>query len=752
MPQDISLLDLVKLDDLQRLIDLAWETASLPARLVDEGGNVLYASAGWSSWPHIPQPTQTLASYTDRQDQLGELRLAGGLRQVWLPFRVHNVNIAWIVLGEFSYSEETIRLTDLKELSNQSGLTLEECRARLNEVPHISQVKLTSFTETFRWQVNFVSNLADSTLEIRHQLEERKQAQAALSEMEKRYQSIFNGVQDGILVETSDGDILDVNEPACQMYGYTREEFLRLNLRILVAPGHPVIYLAPEAGTFSSPSRSMNLRKDGSAFPVELSGRRWEIEGQVLTLVVVRDVTQRDQAEKATNLARERLELALDATSAGLWDYDIPRRLNYSNQRWFSMLGYQEDEIPNPTESWQVLIHPDDRNRVITIYEQYLAGQRSNYDIEFRMRCKDGSWLWVQSRGRIVQRSPEGKPLRVVGTHIDISVRKAAEAALRASEEKFYKSFQTSPDAIHIVRLSDMQYLDINHGFVRLTGYAPEDIVGKTVHDLSVWVDPAQFEHMLAELTRKQEVLGMEMSFRRKDGTIGTGLIAARSFELEKEACFLGIIRDITDRKRDEELLQDAHLRLEWAYEATLLGWNRALEMKDVATKRHSDRCIDRTLDLARAAGLNDEEELRMIKYGAILHDIGKLAIPDKILNKPDTLTAEEWALMRRHPLYAREMLQGIEYLEPVLPLITNHHEHWDGSGYPSGLEGEEIPLSARIFAIVDVYDSITHERPWRPLQSESEALDYIRSNSGQHFDPRLVKLFLALIAAEKKH
>ena len=255
---------------------------------------------------------------------------------------------------------------------------------------------------------------------------------------------------------------------------------------------------------------------------------------------------------------------------------------------------------------------------------------------------------------------------------------------------------------------------------------------------------------MLAKLADQHEVLGMELAFRRKDGTIGTGLIAARSLDLDGEACFMGIIRDISDRKQAEGLLQDAHLRLEWAYEATLLGWNRALEMKDIATRRHSDRCVDQTVDLARAAGILDETDLRMIKYGAILHDVGKLAIPDKILNKPNPLSPEEWVIMRRHPLFAHEMLLGIEYLESVLPLVTNHHERWDGSGYPFGLKGDEIPLSARIFAIVDVFDSITHERPWRATLTQAEAVEYIRTNSGLHFDPRLVKLFLEMIANEK--
>jgi HD-GYP domain-containing protein (c-di-GMP phosphodiesterase class II) len=140
------------------------------------------------------------------------------------------------------------------------------------------------------------------------------------------------------------------------------------------------------------------------------------------------------------------------------------------------------------------------------------------------------------------------------------------------------------------------------------------------------------------------------------------------------------------------------------------------------------------------------ERDLIHIRRGALLHDIGKMGVPDRILLKPDNLTDEERELMQRHPDYAHELLSHIEYLRPALGIPYCHHEKWDGTGYPRGLKGEEIPLDARIFAVVDVYDAVTSDRPYRPAWTKGRALEYIKSLSGTHFDPRVVDAFLELL------
>jgi putative nucleotidyltransferase with HDIG domain len=191
--------------------------------------------------------------------------------------------------------------------------------------------------------------------------------------------------------------------------------------------------------------------------------------------------------------------------------------------------------------------------------------------------------------------------------------------------------------------------------------------------------------------------------------------------------------------------LQRSNVELTLAYDATIEGWARALELRDRETKGHSQRVTEMTLQLASSLGLT-ESELEHTRRGTLLHDIGKMGVPDQILNKPGPLTDQEWEIMRQHPIYAYNMLTPIAYLRPALDIPYCHHEKWDGSGYPRGLAGEQIPLTARIFAVVDVWDALRSDRPYRPAWTEKKALQYIIDEAGKHFDPKVVKEFLKIV------
>ncbi len=182
------------------------------------------------------------------------------------------------------------------------------------------------------------------------------------------------------------------------------------------------------------------------------------------------------------------------------------------------------------------------------------------------------------------------------------------------------------------------------------------------------------------------------------------------------------------------------------AYDSTLLGWCKALELRDNETEGHTSRVTELTVDLARAYGFG-EDEIIHIRRGALLHDIGKVGIPDGILRKPGPLNEEEWKIMRQHPQMAYDMLKTIEYLKPALDIPYSHHEHWDGSGYPNELKGKEIPLAARLFSIVDSWDALTSNRPYRKAMSVAETQKTISSEKGTKFDPELVDFFMMFIS-----
>jgi putative nucleotidyltransferase with HDIG domain len=191
--------------------------------------------------------------------------------------------------------------------------------------------------------------------------------------------------------------------------------------------------------------------------------------------------------------------------------------------------------------------------------------------------------------------------------------------------------------------------------------------------------------------------------------------------------------------------LQRTNFELTLAYNTTIEGWSRALDLRDRDTEGHTERVTDLTIKLARRLGLG-EAELVHVRRGAILHDIGKMAIPDSILLKPGPLTSEEWEIIRQHPRYAFELLSPISYLGQAIDIPHYHHEKWDGSGYPAGLSENQIPLHARLFAIIDVYDALTSHRPYRTAWSKQKAIDYIREQSGKHFDPAIVPEFLKTV------
>jgi putative nucleotidyltransferase with HDIG domain len=217
---------------------------------------------------------------------------------------------------------------------------------------------------------------------------------------------------------------------------------------------------------------------------------------------------------------------------------------------------------------------------------------------------------------------------------------------------------------------------------------------------------------------------------------------------------------DITALKELEGELRKLNLELEdrvlartWelaeTYDTTLEGWARALELRDKETEGHTRRVTDITLKMAIAMGI-EGDDLEQIRRGAILHDIGKMGISDEILHKPQKLTEEEYEQVKKHPVFAYKLLSPIPFLKKALEIPYGHHEKWDGTGYPQGLKGNEIPLSARIFAVADVWDAITSDRPYNKAWPRDKALKYMAESSGTHFDPRAVNVFLSLIEKDE--
>ncbi len=325
------------------------------------------------------------------------------------------------------------------------------------------------------------------------------------------------------------------------------------------------------------------------------------------------------------------------------------------------------------------------------------------------------------------------------------------QKALAESEAQFRLLAENSSDMISR-HDTQSRFLYVSPAVRSMLGYEWRDLLGKAALDLIHPEDLAKIKVMLRVRPRNNSIYTLSYRARQKNGDYVWLETSARAILDEQTGALLEVhaaSRDITERKRAEGALQDAHYELQEAYDRTIEGWIRALDLRDRETEGHTQRVTEMVLRVAGALGL-PESDIVHIRRGALLHDIGKIAIPDEITKKTGPLSDKEWGEMRKHPTYAFEMLSPITYLRPALDIPYCHHERWDGSGYPRGLKGEQIPLTARMFAIVDVWDALITDRPYRKASSQEEVVAYLKKEAGQLFDPHLVELFLDVLKEGK--
>ena len=327
--------------------------------------------------------------------------------------------------------------------------------------------------------------------------------------------------------------------------------------------------------------------------------------------------------------------------------------------------------------------------------------------------------------------------------------RTRMQKALLESESQFRLLAENATDMI--IRLAtDGHMLYVSPACKAIIGYLPEELIGTNCLDL-IHGEERGFIGDLFGGRADDDIFTITYRARHKDGHfvwLETSARVIHDLMTDSSVEIQTASRDITERKNAERALISAHERLQEAYQKTIEGWARALDLRDRETEGHTQRVTELTVKVAEVLGLSDEE-ITHIRRGALLHDMGKIAIPDNIQQKPGTLTEEEWEMMRLHPMYAFDMLSPIAYLKPALEIPLCHHEYWDGSGYPRGLKGEEIPLPARLFTIVDVWDALSSDRRYRKRMERVEVLKYMREKSGQIFDPKLLDVFLAVMEEE---
>ncbi len=669
-------------------------------------------------------------------------------------------------------------------------------------------------------------------LSVTRDITERITAQREIQQHQQRFEAIFRSMKDSILVHPlQEGQFLpfiEVNQTACERYGYTREEFLTLTVADISMDEHGRLHQAVRQLREEQQIRfeTEHVTKTGESFPVEINSNIVEQFGQPVILSVVRDISERKQAEEAIRQNAEELARLYRASSA-LLSTAVPdlsrlaraivesvrlefehtncslilvepgetqlKRIaaagDYAETVWQGELSLRgAGLVPQAIAAGRIINEPDVLSN--PDYKANWPEARSEMAVPLIIESFVIGVLDVQSANahafsendeRIMALFAERAALALQNARLFEEGKRRLErlSSLRSIDQAITGNLdlrltlnivvtqlmqQLGVDAVCILLYqSDLQQLQFITGegfhtdamrYARLRlgeGYAGKAALERRmVHISDLTKQEYGFdrapsfkkegfvEYYGLPLTSKGKVIGVLELFNRSsiqvdsewltflDTLAGQAAIAIDNIELFSK-------------------LQQTNIELVHAYDTTIEGWAKALELRDMETKDHSSRVLELTMRMAREMGFNEQDQMH-IRRGALLHDIGKISVPDQILQKPGPLTADEWKVMKLHPVAAYQLLSPIQYLKPALDIPYCHHERWDGSGYPRGLQGVAIPLAARVFAVVDVWDALSSDRPYRKAWPQHKILDYIRDQSGKQFDPEVVALFLRLV------
>jgi PAS domain S-box-containing protein/putative nucleotidyltransferase with HDIG domain len=509
---------------------------------------------------------------------------------------------------------------------------------------------------------------------------------------------------------------------------------------------------------------------------------------------IVQDNSDRRQAEEALRENRERLRAALTASDTGTYRWDLRTGAVEGDENLYRLFGLPPDWGPRRVDGFVGLIHPADREEVAAAVDRCVE-HGEDLDREFRLVRPDGTMRWIANKGRAFF-DAVGQPIYMTGACVDVTARRAADESIRALNAQLRRRLERRAalrriDEVIVAGLDLRQTLAFvldelvtllgvdaavvlaydaerreliqaaDKGFrapagardpLPVDGSVPGLVVSSGRHLALPDLSESPVPFLRASAIAEEGFSAYHVVPLFANGQVRGVLEVFHRGRLDVDGEWLEYLQ--TCAKQAAIAIENAWLldglrrsnaELAAAYDATIEGWARALDLRDQETEGHSRRVTEAAVFLARAMGMADAD-LVHLRRGALLHDIGKVGIPDRILLKAGPLDDEEWAIMRRHPTYALEMLRPISFLGPALEIPYCHHERWDGTGYPRALKGEEIPLSARIFAVVDIWDALGNDRPYRPAWGRERVRDHIASLADTHLDPRVVAAFLAIL------
>ena len=568
-------------------------------------------------------------------------------------------------------------------------------------------------------------------------------SEAAQREAERRASLVTENASDLIALIDEQGVFQYASPSFRTVLGFDPEALIGQARRTFIHPDDrpPLRVWEAIPSTTEGTYTYRHLHASGRYCWIETRWRLFDDNGQRALVSVGRDITERrrleDEIRQLTQHARCLLWFGTVEAPRGLDEPLVWRTHAFDNEgaQRFMPLVLKSGE--GYMDAWARSLHESDRSATLYHARSALESGADHYTNVFRGRQIDGTVRWFAED---VQITPlEHGTWRVVGVVVDTTEQRVAEQQQAESDRRFRLVLDSAP----IWVATQDRRLRYTWGDNFPPPFSVENVTGKNDFDL---LGPAA----APLIALKQRVLATGTPEREDVRLVLPSGEVIYDFHCEAQRDEAGVIVglrcvlvDVTDRHRAEQAVKDA-------YDATLEGWMRALDLRDRETEGHSQRVIAMTVSLARALGFS-EDALVHVRRGSLLHDIGKIGVPDAVLHKPGPLNEDEWAIMQRHAIFSCQLLAPIRYLQPAMPIPCNHHERWDGSGYPNGLAGEDIPFEARVFAVIDAWDAMTNDRPYRAAMSAAAAEAELLRSSGRAFDPGVVRAFLLLLHNDRE-
>jgi PAS domain S-box-containing protein/putative nucleotidyltransferase with HDIG domain len=571
---------------------------------------------------------------------------------------------------------------------------------------------------------------------------------------------ILQSMPDVVLLVDGAGKVVFANQQV-KFLGYSANELV----------GLPMTTLVPDRDGLLARHRS------GYSVPVDIMLAPQIVGDSTHTLCVIRDLTIQKALEARLSISEAEYKHLVEHASDVFYRVEIegdPLQgvLTYISPQAETLTGYPPEMFLRDPTLWVQLVHASDL-AVVSAATQAILNSGTVGTREYRIRHRDGHYTWIEDRV-VPEHAADGSLVAFQGTARDITERwwlhhqlrtivtlGAALRDRRGRQEVITALLNALPplfEANGVAFVSrntadDTVTFDLAGGVLDAwTGRTlptVEAVSGRVIASGSAFVaNSARSNPRLSQELPADVHAYASVPVRTVDAIVGALVVSKAVPFIKRELTVLEAVGELAgialQRQHLHEQVERKARDLEEAYDSTIDGWARALDMRDRMTKGHAHRVTGLALRLAEALGVPDEQ-LPHLRRGGLLHDIGKMAIPDAILQKAGPLTSEERAIMRKHAEYAGELLGPIQFLRPALDVPLSHHERWDGQGYPRGLKGEEIPLLARIFAVADVYDAITSERPYAAAEPHEAAMTFIESECGRMFDPAVVEAIRTL-------